>query len=56
MLFFGNIFVNDYEQLLRMKDSFNSFSLKYFEEIIINIRGDYKNQAAEFFFHKKRQY
>ena len=49
LLFFGNIFINTRENLIRMKDSFNSIDKAIFDEFIINIRGNYSKEAANFF-------
>ena len=52
VIFFGNIYINNEESFLRMKDSFNSFNNFLFSEIIINIRGSFKIKASEFFLSK----
>ena len=49
LLFFANIFVNSKENLIRMEDSFKSIDKRLFNEFIINIRGNYSKEAANFF-------
>ena len=43
-----NFYINDEETLLRMKDSFVSFKKANCKKWILNIRGKYKHQAADF--------
>ncbi len=50
IIFFGNIFVDNFENYLRMKDSFNSiYDNKIFFDYIINIRGKYSAKSIKFF-------
>jgi hypothetical protein len=50
IVFFGNIFVDNFENYLRMKDSFNSiYDNKIFFDYIINIRGKYSAESIKFF-------
>ena len=46
ILFFGNIFVNDKEKFIHMKDSFESiFDKNLFSNAIINIRGKFAKKS-----------
>jgi hypothetical protein len=45
---FANFRIDSEERLLRMKDSFNSFCAADIEKWVVNIRGPFKNEAAEF--------
>jgi hypothetical protein len=50
IVFFGNIFVDNFENYLRMKDSFNSiYDNKIFFDYIINIRGKYATKSIGYF-------
>lgn len=52
-LFFGNIFVNSKENYLRMRDSFEKIDNSLFSNFVLNIRGEYKNNAIQYFNSKK---
>ena len=45
---FSNFLINNPERLQRLKDSFKSFKKINPNEWILNIRGDYKDEAAKF--------
>lgn len=48
VVFFGNVYINTEESLIRMRDSIESIELRFFDQIIINIRGDYHEEALEY--------
>ena len=53
IVFFGNIFVDNFENYLRMKDSLTVFTIIKFFDYIINIRGKYSAKSIKFFKRKR---
>jgi len=45
---FANFYINTEERLLRMKDSFNSFSQIHADVWVINCRGKYRDEVLDF--------
>ena len=54
ILFFGNIYINDREKFVYMKDSFESiYDGNLFSSCVINVRGKYAKQSLNYLKSKK---